>query len=82
MTEENKLKIDTSVNLPLLLTIIGAIAAGSMWVATVNGKLDKLTEVVADQEATRAQIEDLRRQILINRDETLKNRRVYQGEER
>ena len=74
---EGKLKIDTSINLPLIGSLLIFVAAGSMWVATVNGKLDSLAEVVADQAATRAQIEQLKAEILKNREETLENRRTY-----
>jgi len=73
---ERKINFDLSFNIPILMSIVGAVAAGSMWVATVNNKLDTLAVVVADQAATRVQIEDLRNQVLKNREETLENRRV------
>lgn len=43
-----QIKIDATINLPLLITILAAVAAASMWVSSVNDHLGNLTKSVAE----------------------------------
>lgn len=86
MNEAPRVKLDLTVNLPILGGIIAAAIAVGVWVNSVNVKLDSVAEVVKAQTANNDRLDKmeatLAAEILKNRAETLENRRVYQEGER
>lgn len=46
MPEPPTIKIDSTINLPLIGTIIAAVAVGSMWVSSVNDHLAEMSRLI------------------------------------
>ena len=63
-----QIKIDGTVNLPMVFTIIIAVAAGSMWVATVNNKLDNMTQLIVNVGNVSARLDKLQVDVLRNQE--------------
>lgn len=71
-----QIKIDGTVNLPMVFTIIIAVAAGSMWVATVNNKLDNMTQLIVNVGNVSARLDKLQADVLHNQELIQHNKRV------
>lgn len=74
------LKIDTTINLPVIASVIVAIASAGAWISSVNTRLDKVAELVTHTDATDRRLDaleaNLKGEILLSREETIKNRQV------
>lgn len=79
---ENGWKIDRSINLSTLLALAVAAGtifmAGNAWVINVNASLKEVGKIVVAQGESDKRLQALEKEILINREETLKNRAINQ----
>lgn len=73
MTDPLKITWNGAINLPMLAAVIIGIASGAVY---VNSKFDTLGRLVVETASDRQRIDDLEKQILINRSETLENRKL------
>ena len=78
MTDDRKfgLRFDGTINIGTIGAIIAAVVAGATWVNSVNNKLDTMAQLVVETGSMGKRMDDLEREILLNRGETLKNREV------
>lgn len=74
------LKFDGTVNVGTILAILLPLLSGF---AFLLDQFNTLKDVVVDQKAMRGEIVEIQKQLEVNRQETLENRRVYlEGEKR
>lgn len=79
---DDKIRFDKTINISTVVMVVGALVASAMWVQRVDSKLDEVAQLIVTVGKTSERMDDLEREILINRQETLKNRRIYQGQEK
>jgi len=71
-----QIKIDSTINLPIIGTLLIAVAAGSMWVSTVNNRLDEMSKLIVSVANVSARLDRLQADVLANQAMIQHNRKV------
>ncbi len=76
---ESGWKLDKTINVSTLGMLAGAVLAVSMWVSSVNQKLDDVAQLIVDQRANAQRLESMDRRLGTIEANSTRNRQILEG---